>query len=640
MKKKVLWIAALFAALTLMVTGCPTGGGDEPPPEGSGETPDFYVSDTEGGNPAENNQVTLTAKGNVYVYFKAPGANFDKIKVTYNVDPGQNLTYAALYDTHMSGTEEKKHTWGISNWETDWKGGPEDIVAEIDPSGYGDKWSASGDSTQNSRPGIDKTKIYGLCINFDDITDGVRVVFKLKNVELTGLDYKGALNTSITAAEALVSTEYTQESWAALQIALTAAKAAYAKTDATPSELTLAKGVLDASIKALVPAGAVDKTALNALITTAETKNEADYTALSWYAFAEALEAAKEASQATNMGQTAINNAKNALQAAMDALVPAMYFNKLYIGTTLTTSTVTIDDSGSSVGVTVSSGSIKVPSVLNNSNNKTETRLYLKIDPAVDITSYGDITFEWSGHSNASFNISLDMSGRRLMMKDASGASTTFNFGTDVPSWAAGWGDAAIGSLSGIEVYSENAGITELTISKITIAGDPIDVGGGDGGPVIFDGSAGGFVDGASVETSSFVTATANNITITWDSADKEGEGALRAQINLASAAQVDLTSYSKFKFNWEIPGKSGWVGCNYNITLTFSGNRILSAYAGGNDGAGTAEFDLVEDIPEWAAGTAWGGADIGILKGLEIYSEDKSTLETASLVITKIWFE
>jgi len=80
--KKILWIAALFAALALVVTGCPTGGGTTP--DGQDSVPDFYVTATEEGKPAKNNQVTLTANGNVYVYFKAPGANFNKIKVTYN----------------------------------------------------------------------------------------------------------------------------------------------------------------------------------------------------------------------------------------------------------------------------------------------------------------------------------------------------------------------------------------------------------------------------------------------------------------------------------------------------------------------------------------------------------------------------
>jgi len=635
MKKKMLWIAAIFSALTLMVTGCPTGGGTDPGPD-PWENPDFYVSATEGGNPAVNNQVTLTENGNVYVYFTAPGATFNKIKVTYNVDPGQNLTYAALYDTYTppGGSEEKKHTWGITTWETDWFGGAEDVIKEIDPSNYGDKWSASADPTQSGRHGIDKAKIYGLCINFNDITDGARVVFKLKNVELLGVDYKALLNASIAEAEALVEAEYTPETWAALQLSLTAAKSVAAKQNATPSEIHLAKGALDASIAALVPAGSVDKTALNALITTAETKVEADYTALSWHDFAVALEAAKDASQSAHMGQTAINHAKDELQTAMDALVPVMYFNKLYIGTAVTTSTVEIDDGGSSPGVTLSSGSIKVPSVLNSSNNKTETRLNLKIDPAVDITSYGDITFEWSGHGNASFNISLVMSGKRTLSKNASGASTTFDFAADMPSWATGWGDAAIGSLSEIEVYSENAGITELTISKITIAGTPVDVGGGDGGPVIFDGSDGGFVTGASLDTSTVATATASNITITWNPSDGES-GAFRAHVTLTGAAQVDLTSYSKFKMEWTAPDRvsDGWFGGSFNITLNFSGgNRMLSGYFGGD-----AELDFDTDHPSWA--DSFAGAEVGTLTGFEIYSGGNGTIGN-SVVITKIWFE
>jgi len=177
MKRKFLWIAALLAALVLI--GCGGSNADEPVVT----DPDFkwYLTDTEGGDPIPDNKVTITQKTNIYVYFDAPGASFDKIKITYTCEPGQNLTYASLYDRFGEGEEEEIHTWGISPWVTDWKGGSEEIVAEIDPSNYGDKWSHG---TQDSRSGIDRTKIFGLCINFNDVNSNV--VFTLKNVVLTG----------------------------------------------------------------------------------------------------------------------------------------------------------------------------------------------------------------------------------------------------------------------------------------------------------------------------------------------------------------------------------------------------------------------------------------------------------------------
>jgi len=182
MKKKFLWIAVLFAALALIVTGCPTGGGGEEPPPGGGDL-NYYLTGTEGGSPISDNKITLTKNSDIYIYFDAPGVTFDKIELTYNINPGQNLTYSAIYDKYGEGENEETHTWGITSWKTLWLGGAEDVVAEIDPSAYGDKWSHG---TQDARPGNDRTKIFGLCINFNEVTVGVNPVFTLKNVELKG----------------------------------------------------------------------------------------------------------------------------------------------------------------------------------------------------------------------------------------------------------------------------------------------------------------------------------------------------------------------------------------------------------------------------------------------------------------------
>ena len=804
MKKKFLWIAALFAALALLVTGCPTGGGEDPDNKkpvvpvdpGDGEEFTFWLASGEDGTKSGKDTVTLKGKGKeeyVYVFFTPPGVRFEKLKINY--------TYGASgtgFDMRWQCAYDASGTWGSVSGQPNYIGWQEKGPSECDPvTLFTQKWGSG-----HIGNAVDLTTIKGICFAVT-VGIGQEANFKLLNVELVGLDYKALLNKSITDAEALVQSEYTSASWTALQTALTAAKAVAGKTNATTDEILSAKTDLDAAIKALVPAGSVDKTALNALITTAKTKKEADYTPESWSVFTEALNAAEEASASASMGQTAIDTVKAALQAAMNVLVPRMYVtNFLYTGTSATTSKVEIDTTGSSPGVSLSSGSIKVP----YDSAKNEARLYLKIDPAVDITSYGEITFEWSGHADNSFNISLDMPERRLMMKNASGTSTTLNFASDNPDWAAGWGDAAIGSLSGIEVFTEKTtAITELTISKITIAGTPYvptyppaddgltadasvtlasiltgatgtitnsnasevysanafvkvdgttpalrlkpapgdgkgdfrveitfspaidasangkfsfewlasggnlgattnsynvnfyfadggkigkyswmsgrsfaysisasDIEGGtstslskieiwaekndritnlyiptikfeaSGAPVVpaesvvvFDGNAGGFVTGASVAASTYVTATASNITITWNPSDNDAKGAFRGQVNLTGTAQTDLSAYSKFKMDWEIPGSSGWVGGSYNITLNFSGNRMLSAYAGGNDGVGTASFDFITDNPSWASG--WGDAAVGIITGIEIYSTDNST---SSIVIKKIWFE
>ena len=68
-----------------------------------------------------------------------------------------------------------------------------------------------------------------------------------------------ALNTLITACEALTESDYTSDTWSALQTALTSAKAVYGdKANNTVEELTEAKTVLQAAKDALVDAGIVD----------------------------------------------------------------------------------------------------------------------------------------------------------------------------------------------------------------------------------------------------------------------------------------------------------------------------------------------------------------------------------------------
>lgn len=170
-----------------------------------------------------------------------------------------------------------------------------------------------------------------------------------------------------------------------------------------------------------------------------------------------------------------------------------------------------------------------------------------------------------------------------------------------------------------------------FTLTKVEFVGNGSGGSGdGGGGPVIFDGSKGGFVTGASVKASStFATATASNITITWNSAD-EG-GAFRAEIALASAAQVDLSAYTKFKMDWTT---TTGTGGSFNISLYFSGNRMLSKTVN----TGTAEFDFTADHPSWASG--WGDASVGTITGFEIYSSDGGSLGAGPLVITKLWFE
>jgi len=336
MKKKLLWIAALFAALTLIVIGCPTSGGENPPDTGD---LDWYLTDTEGGDPVSDNQITITKNCDVYVYFEAPGVSFDKIKITYNIDPGQNLTYAAVYDKYGEGEDEEIHTWGITSWVTDWKGGTDDIIAEIDPSAYGDKWSHG---TQDGRTGIDRTKIFGLCINFNDVTTGVNPVFTLKDVELTG---KGS----------------------------------------SPPPPPPPPGVIEIEFKG------TKKTA------TLQSSN----------------------------------------------------FAKIEDGKVI---------------VTWNTG---------DQGGAFRAKIEFAADSQVDLSSgYSKFKMNWTSGSAAggNFNISLYFPSNRMLSAYGDSGTATFDFVSDHPDWASGWGDAAVGTITGFEIWSDDKtsiGTGNLVITKI-----------------------------------------------------------------------------------------------------------------------------------------------------------------------------
>jgi len=344
--KKFLLIGALLAALALVVTGCPTGGGDDPDkPVGDGDL-NWYLTDTEGGDKVSGNKITLTENCNVYVYFDAPGVSFDKIKLTYTIDPGQNLTYAAVYDTFGEGENSEIHTWGITNWKTDWLGGSEDIIVEINPSDYGDKWSGG---TQNGRDGIDRTKIFGLCINFNDITTGVNPVFALKNVELTG---KGS----------------------------------------APPPPPPPPGTLDVEFKGTKKSATLESSNF--------AKTEDGKLIVTW----------NPADDPNATGEKGAFRAKVQFAAASQ--------------------------------VDLSSG-------------------------------YSKFKMDWTttGGTGGSFNISLYFPSNRMLSAYAASGTAAFDFTSDHPSWAAGttWGGAAVGTITGFEIYSNDTsiGAGPLVITKI-----------------------------------------------------------------------------------------------------------------------------------------------------------------------------
>lgn len=131
----------------------------------------------------------------------------------------------------------------------------------------------------------------------EDIEAGNRKYVKKLNTEIQNLKGKPATEASVNEINAVSGA--TRTSAAVKQAALEAMQAASEKQDPTPVE--------------------VNTTALQASITTAEGKNQADYTEASWATLTEKLTAAKAALEAKE-SQEAVDAAKTALDEAVKAL--------------------------------------------------------------------------------------------------------------------------------------------------------------------------------------------------------------------------------------------------------------------------------------------------------------------------------
>lgn len=130
-----------------------------------------------------------------------------------------------------------------------------------------------------------------------DIEVGNKKYVKKLNTEIQNLKGKPATEASVNGINAVSGA--TRTSAAVKQAALEAMQAASEKQDPTPVEVNTA--------------------ALQDSITTAEGKNQADYTEASWTALTEKLTAAKAALEAKE-SQEAVDAAKTALDEAVEAL--------------------------------------------------------------------------------------------------------------------------------------------------------------------------------------------------------------------------------------------------------------------------------------------------------------------------------
>ncbi|WP_176706228.1 S-layer homology domain-containing protein [Paenibacillus hemerocallicola] len=134
-------------------------------------------------------------------------------------------------------------------------------------------------------------------------------------VDLSGLRAKEAEASGVTAAV------YTANSWQALQVVLTDARAVLVKPNATQTEVDAAKASLEAAIAALVPAA--NKAALLAKVNEVKGENlrDADYTPESLAALKQAIAAAEAVLNDPNATQQQVDAARDALDAARKNIV-------------------------------------------------------------------------------------------------------------------------------------------------------------------------------------------------------------------------------------------------------------------------------------------------------------------------------
>ena len=137
------------------------------------------------------------------------------------------------------------------------------------------------------------------------------------------------LEAAIAKAEALKESDYTSDSWAAMQTELQeakdelAAKHSQATVDEATSHLNAA---IEALVKAETPAE-VNTTELEKVIASAKALKEADYTSETWSALKTALETAESALEKKE-SQEAVDNAAKDLQTAIDGLKKVDNSNK------------------------------------------------------------------------------------------------------------------------------------------------------------------------------------------------------------------------------------------------------------------------------------------------------------------------
>ncbi len=139
----------------------------------------------------------------------------------------------------------------------------------------------------------------------------------------TGVADKVALKEEIVTTQnemkSLDKDDYTDASWKALEDALASAETVADNASASQTDVDAAQAALQSAQSGLVKKG--DKTELNKAIESAKGLKESDYTAESWKAFQQALNAAEAVANDSNATQSDVDAALKDLQSAQNGLV-------------------------------------------------------------------------------------------------------------------------------------------------------------------------------------------------------------------------------------------------------------------------------------------------------------------------------
>lgn len=172
----------------------------------------------------------------------------------------------------------------------------------------------------NKFENLDFENVLDVKIEWTDVIPELHEMFiYYADEEASGTD-KSALEAKLAQAEELSEIDYTAQSYAALANAMLAGRGVLLYNASTEEDISSAIAAIDAAIAALQTQLA-DTTALNALISEAQSVDEALYTEASLSALQSAIEAAQAVAAKDPLYQSECDEAVAALQSALDALV-------------------------------------------------------------------------------------------------------------------------------------------------------------------------------------------------------------------------------------------------------------------------------------------------------------------------------